>query len=268
MATVTEDTIVGARARVTRNGWERERGFIVTDVDVSTGDLLKNAVDDPGVPDIGDEYPTDDSLILVEIIPSTDSTTTAKLRLLYRVPTPGDVNPSDPDAVQIEVGTSTTSVETDRDVEGTILEVEYVGSPKDQQKQKGTVTVDAPVTSLIIRRRESNSPEELAKAYVPSLNANMFRGDIPGSWKCTAINGTSDDNGENFDVTYVFAYRADELTAKDSDDIDGKETLIGWWKRFGWTNDKGKFPDDLVEGLGKKWIRVYPLKDWSELNIA
>lgn len=257
MSSVTEDVLKGVRARRTRNGWERERQFTVVDVTVVT-DLLQDAADDAGVPQIGAEFPTDDTLILVEQIPRALTTTSAEIRLLYRVPKAGDVNPTDPDATQIEVGTVTRSVETNEDLDGSILEVDWSGAPDDQKPQRGTITKDFPTTTFVFRRNESASPEDKSVEYVPSINKNAFRGYPPGTWKCTGITGSSDDNEETFDVVHTFEYSEE-----------------GWQQKLLWIDpDTGKQPGARdgnpapSEGDGIETKDLYQELDWSELNIA
>lgn len=260
MASVTEDLLEGSRARRTINGWHRERLFNVADVDTSTGDLLKNAAEDGGVPQLGDEYPTDSTLILVEQIPTAISTTAVEIRLLYRVPTPADVNPNQPDAVQIEVGTTLRSIETNKDITSTeevevLLEVSWSRAPDGQSPQPGMLTKDVPITTLIFRRRESSSPGSISRAYTGTLNAEAFQGSVPGTWRCSSITGSSNDNGENYDVTYTFEFLAD-----------------GWKKVLAWTDpDTGKAASGdnpkPSEGDGFKTIDVYTAKDWTEMNL-
>lgn len=92
-----------------------------------------------------------------------------------------------------------TSHEAFREVNGETLQDETITQPAE-------VEVQVPQAVLSLQRTTSSSPLDDALTHVGTINADSFRGRVSGSWLCTAIEGTSEDSGVTWRVTYEFEY--------------------------------------------------------------
>lgn len=238
MATVHFDLQEGAGGKVTADGYEIERIARVSGLTGTAYARLKQAVAALAAKNaaIGKSHPSITKAKLAEMPFEHESPSVMKFRLLYREPdwSGGTTDPEtdDPEHQQIEIGTSLQSVQTNKDVNGDLMEVEFDG-----KKQSGEVSVMRPLSTIVVRRREGSSPGHKSRVYVGKLNAaGQFALAAPdtvgGTWICTGINGTSNDGGATWAVVYSFEY--DEL---------------GWDHEAVYNDpDTGRVPDGVIDG--------------------
>jgi hypothetical protein len=141
---------------------------------------------------------------------------------------PGIDEEADPGT--ISVGSSSQTIKVFKDRKGKLLTVGHivevekkVADPKtgivskvkvkepDIQLREAEITI--PQTVLRVSRIESGSPDIKSRKYVGTVNSKALgisksgRGkDGPRTWLCTRIDGTSNDGGKTYNVTYEFQY--------------------------------------------------------------
>jgi len=254
VATVKIDLVDGHRATLTRRGWENvDRLALVSGVTGSAHERLKAAADalaelEPAI-EIGAEHPSLPNLYLERIEPEALATDTAKLRLVYQRPEAGR---SIVGETLIETGATLAEVETNVDIDGTVMEVLYVKGGT-SYRQGGTVSVARPQRTLVITRTEADDPDAKADGYVGHLNESPWRGHAAKTVRCNAIVGTSRDGGDTYQVRYEFE----------------RGSPPHYWKKTIVYRDPetGRPPDDLVEGLGIKHYEQYPLANFGLLGL-
>jgi len=251
----------GNAGRLTIDGWEFTRVAIVSEV-VGVGHARIFAAAQAliaVVGTIGASHPTVVACKLQEIVPSSVSTDSIKFSLVYKQ----EDDPDQPTSATIEVGTSLSQVETNKDANGEVISLSYTYpadyelDPKKRGKtvtQGGLISRLQPETSLVYKRVESTSPASKSKLYVGKVSLSGWALDPSAedrTWLCMSITGSSDDNGVKWDVNHVFQHRADT-----------------WDQTVLFINpDDGKPPDDLVDDVGKKVIRVYKAINFDGLNL-
>jgi hypothetical protein len=263
MAAVSyEDLFDGNSGRVTAAGWEFDRMAIVTG---ATGDghaKIYNAATELGL-SIGDAHPTVSDTKLRAVVCESIDTNSVRFRLLYRQGT-HTATPWEPPIDTIEVGASLGQVETNKDVSGTVMEVDYTypatyaHDTKLQSTaaptQSALVSKLIPENTIIISKRQFFNPNGLAKEYVGTINQagwNLDPTAAAETWLCTGIVGRSNDAGISYITTYSFQYRADT-----------------WDVNIAWIDPHdGRPPADLVPDTGLKSYQQYTIKNFNALNL-
>ena len=205
-----------------------------------------------------DDHPVITSIECKKIAPKISSLRGGEVMLTYdpitRRNTPAQGDPL------IEVGASLVTVETNVDVAGDPITVEYTypdADPWDEEtrgkffKTDVAVQFGQPQNTLRFTQTESSNPESIAQDYVGQVNQYVWRGKPKWTWRCNSIVGRSDDGGDNYTVTYEFEYRT-----------DGWDPLVYYIDKF-----TGRPPADLIPGTGKKYVAVYDHIDFNNLSI-
>lgn len=130
----------------------------------------------------------------------------------------------------ISISTRVTSVMTELDADGNPIIVffnvdndDVNAFPNDEQKKRagimkggnangeqgGEVEKQIPITTLRIERKETVSPLAKSVYYVGCVNNKTFARIQKHGWLCTAIEGSSDDGGKNYNTSYEFAFIRD-----------------------------------------------------------
>jgi hypothetical protein len=119
-----------------------------------------------------------------------------------------------------------------------------------------------PVSGLRFTRRELSRPDARAQEYVGKVNSRkLFEDGDEKLWMCTRLDGTTDDNGESYNVTYEFQ--------KAANSADG-------WRGFAYYTDPatGQLPEFLgapgqgpEAGAGITTVELYDSIDFHQLNL-
>lgn len=288
---VIKELIESAGANDSGEGVTVTRGFHVTGLTGNVESRAVDALLQPGIPKLGAPHPAIGFVYVLNRTVKMVEPTQARIEVEYGIPkaASGDVPPGagggvdgtapgineDSDQGTISVGSSTTTQTTFRDrlgklmTVGHIVEVEKkVTDPvtgivskqtvKEPDVQLREAELISPQTILRVSRVESGSPDIKSRKFVGTVNSRSLglkksgRGnDGPRTWLCTRIDGTSNDGGETYNVTYEFQYNPFE-----------------WGFSAEWIDPKTGQPafTDLT-GEESKFYQIYPEKDFYELGI-
>lgn len=197
-------------------------------------------------------------LRLCEIEPELIEPTVCKVRLRYKLYKPVD----DQLKCQIRVGAAGENEETNIDNTGNpiVLKYSYLNKREkkdwpnpgiDPQEQSGIVQRLMPRPQISITRMEGTSPFDNACIYVGTVNNNPVWGKGARTLLCVAIDGTSEDGGGIYNVSYTFEYN------KDTHDV--KVIFIDPLT--------GKPPTD-VGADGKKVVKIYPQTNFELMGLT
>jgi len=105
---------------------------------------------------------------------------------------------------------------------------------------------------LSFSRLESQNPLENSKKFADKTNSGSFLGDDAKTWLCTSINGSSDDAGETYQVSYVF-----------------ERKIKNWDVNLSFTDkETGQIPTDVEDQPdAQKDFQLQETADFSELEI-
>jgi len=248
MATVKIDLVDGHRATLTRRGWENvARTATVSGVTGAAHERLKVATDALAAAGtaIGSAHPSLPGVYLESIAPEALTPGVIKLRLTYERPEAGQIAGE----TLIETGATLAEEETNKDINGTLLEVAHtIGDTS--YLQGGTVSVARPRSTTVITRTETEDPDSKADYYVGKLNAGAFRGKPAKTVRCNGIVGTSRDGGETYQTRYEFERGED------------------WRKELAYRDpETGRPPPGLVEGVGVKKYEFYETANFGALGL-
>lgn len=245
--------------RVTRDtqGLNAARCYQVTNVESEDA-----ALDEPGVPRLGDPYPGVGFATVRSVQAQPNGPRTFKIMVSYGPPdfTSGIDEPTTPGATGIiELGVASTVVRTTQDYRGdqiilrhTYRDVLATGEIDSRtERQSGEVEYEQSQLVLIQRRVEANAPVQKSRYYSNTVNSRSVWGFDRGTLFCHPITSVSNDGGQSYQVTYQF---------------QAAET----WLARATFKDKttGKPPIDLVEGQGSKLVQVYDETDFRQLGLS
>jgi len=255
------------RVKIDGMGKEFERLFLVSGVTGDPDTILYNAATAFGLPDYGDVHPSISGTYVREITaePMRGSNTKALVRIIYR-PSSGGTPDPDPDSndPMIELSGVTSDIMTDIDVDGTPISVDYTlteaPSPPEYpytDTRLVPVPIVSPNATLSVSRIESAFPLAKIRTYRGTTNHTNWcvDPDAPArTWLCRNISASSRDGGASYLVRYDFEYRNSPPT-------------YNWDELVLWSNG-GNPPADLVEGVGRKTVQVYPQANFNLLNLC
>ena len=132
--------------------------------------------------------------------------------------------------------------------------------------QGGTTPQFQPTTTLTASRVESVSPGQKSKTYVGKVNSGTWSldpGCLAREWLCTGIDGSSNDRGSTWNVTYSFEYKPR---------IVDDDRLTGWDARVYYIDpDTGRPPSDCNsgdnKGEGYKVVQIYDEINFNALGL-
>jgi len=269
MPTVHPDILSGTRGRKTAEGWELERVFVVEGVTGDGNAKVVNAVDEIDIP-IGAGHPAKSTAYLRSIIPERVDGDKVQLRYLYNTVSRDPANP-DGDQTNITYDSSVTQRETEKDINGNRIHLEYNydfdnvsdivlwfgdenNAPEGICTANEPVQIDAPQHTVNIVKRLLYSPAGFGEAYVGTVNASQWKTYPARTLKCTNIRGVSTDDGLTFITTFSFQYNPDT-----------------WDQHVTWTFPNGKKPTEAqiaeqIRNNNTKSYRIYRL--YSERNFG
>ena len=255
MATAGSISLVdGCTATETPDGWEFHAVIPVTGVTGTGMQQLVNAVHAAGIPPLGARLAGWPMATLVSRTPVPLGKGQFRVALVYK--DQGELD--DPADQSIEVGTSLRSEMTNRDLDGSLIEVRYGG-----KKQSGEVAIDTPASTMRVHRTESANPQYKSAYYTGAVNSTAFalahpHMNTPGSWRCNLILGSSSDGGRSWEVDYEFEY-----------------DVAGWEEEVAYLDpETGRIPDGVIDGDGAtqaaaiKTVKKYEALDFNALRLT
>jgi hypothetical protein len=266
MATVTQFNATGDGAsppvlRDTRDGYVLSEQFTVTNLSGPIAARPLEAITATGITR-GAAHASVPGILADEISATLISPTIARVSVTYRPLNFEAVPPSGggTNEAELEVGASVQIEETNLDAAGNVLVVSADVETVDENNEPYTETVaqevrvsrQVPNATIRFRRRENDSPFYKATEYVGTVNGVAWAGAGPRQWLCTAIRGVSSDGGDTYDVTYEFHHRVGTWDA--SIIYKDPETDLP--------------PDNLVDGVGRKTVQIYPIKAFDSLGVG
>ena len=210
---------------------------------VTRGDSL------PGVPDV----------VCVDRSATMLDTSTARVMLQYRIARPED-NIITGVPGQVEITTVVSERETEQDITGKQIAVEYTFEnvddttgeiTEDLQQQIRTVTVPEARSIETFTRIESDNPRDIIREYAGTVNKTKFLDQAERTWYLT-IHASSNDGGRTFSVRYAFEHRPETWDAE-----------VVFLDRA-----TGEPPTDIKAGLGRIQPRILTSKDFWNLNLV
>lgn len=207
MATVHLDIITSTISE-DENGFRAERHAIVEGVTGAADTRLYNAINDPGLPSIGDAYPAISTITLQEKNAEaiSDDSANFSVTLVY-YDDPGSTT-SESTATVRAYGT-TAEEEQDEDINGDRLHF-YINL-----STANGITSSSPFTAAVERPRLSFDFEYTANAYpyndiknyLGKVNNAPWNGYAAKSLLCTSISADEESSGNSYRVRYTFAHR-------------------------------------------------------------
>lgn len=257
------DLVEGGALTETQDGYEVVRVVWVTELTGRADQRLYNAVRAAGVPRFGDPHPSIPNLRVVQRSAAFDGgNDRVVVTLTYRVPQANESPPSDPSgntqAGIVRVGSTVQGATTQRDVNGEPITVRHV-FPDDHEEfpgrditQGADVELSIPQLVLTESRRENGTPADKARAFVGKVNQFACFGGAARTWLCTRIEGTTNDAGATYEVTYEFQYN--EQT---------------WDAVVVFRDPNTQRPVDAPEeGEGIKTVQVYRVANFAALGLS
>jgi len=255
---ITEDLVLGAKFRYTRQGGLLVRMFDVSGLMPGQDTLAQAATAVDGtsgarIPRYGDAHPAVYGLyvIALEAEPIQNSRTTARVTVTYGSPELGPV----PNAVQITITGSTARKLTSLNPDGSSMIVKYTDPSGNVLQDRLQVPILSPNTILQFTRLEPTSPLRVSTKFRRCVNSTSWQGGDAKTWLCRSIDGQSQANLSRYEVRYVFEY-----------DPDGWSHLEYFVDRY-----SGKIPDDVQtspnndKGIAK--ILPYATRDFAQLGL-
>ncbi len=176
----------------------------------------------------------------------------------------------DPEEQTIRIGTSLQSVETNVDVNGELMVVEYRG-----ESQTKTVTLAQPRSTIVVSRTETENPGPESREYVGAVNTqggfNLAGPNEPErSWRCNRIEGTSTDRARTWQVEREFEYAGPVKTA-----VRRGEMRPGWDETLVYIDPETGFVPDDAAGTAEESIlgaiknfQVRKEKNFNKLHLT
>lgn len=240
MPVVTEDLREGHRMSEDRGSYTVERVFYVSALTLAAELQVMEALQDPGIPSVGDSYPLGapsafpvyDQLVckLRDARPNgvnavrVQCTYTNVSRTTFREP------PTTNDGADLKrFSSAVVEKTTTKDRNGVAMSLSPPASRSTYKPYLSEADIFIAVAELVFVRPELTIPAARARTYVGTINSLTLNNYPAGTLLCVSINADGND-GELWDVEYVFRYRAD-----------------GWKHRDTWRSTDGKPPSDAVE---------------------
>lgn len=143
-------------------------------------------------------------------------------------------------------------------VELVTTEFDVNGNEITLQRESGAGSIIQPLAYrrprpvIEFTRWESSSPQARADSHVGKTNSDLWNGYAVGTVLCTAIVGTTRDEGDSYDVRYEFEVKENGW--------DGTAVFID--------EANGRPVSGLVDGVSTKSVPLYESISFSDLSIS
>ena len=252
MATVTEDLVAGHRLLDIRGGSSIVRTFIVSGLVGAPHAQLLEAIRDPGVPKVGDQYPNSEPLFVNRVNAEPDGPNKARIECEYAVPNrPSGGSWNQP----LPIGDG-------RDVKAFTAGLREVTTTRDRQNNAMTLNPPAkktlsepylseartfkPVGSLSFERVESVPPSVRVRDQVGTVNSGTVGIYAQNTLLFRSLEAISEDGGRSWNCTYTFDFSSD-----------------GWQHVDTWKDEQGRTPSDATEST----FDVLPTSNFAALSL-
>lgn len=256
MSTVTRDHLEGTS--ISRNGnigYDTVEIAIVVDV-AGVGEAQKiAAINDPELPAMNTRHPTLTSSYLIDKRAENFGPGKWKVFMFWKSRTFSGSGIG-ADDTQIQIGATATQETVDLDSSGNQVTVtNTVGGVA--ITQTGEFSAFLPQVTMSLTKRKNVSPLENAQDFVGKVNSGDWRmnpGASARTWLCQSIQGSSQDNGNVYTVTYEF--------------IHATSRKNGTWDAFiTWRDpNTGEVPAGL-SSPAEKFIQNYKTIDFDLLEL-
>lgn len=266
--TLVADLPNDERIELTRTGPRITRTFLVKDLRGDVDHRLYNALFVSGVPQMGEIHKAIAGAFVgrvsAEHLPASPTQARVHVEWGFFADEEDDpfFNGPDDNAVPLlEVSSVLVPKTTNFDVDGVPILLEYtrdVPAPGEEgpsgpelPPQVTAVEYLAPEELVIFRRREVNDPRSRSRLFKGHVNSVGVFGDGARTWLCTQLDGFTDDRGASWNVTYAFQHN-----------------INAWRARVIYRDPAtGEGVPDPIEGVGVKWVELYPEANFRLLNI-
>jgi hypothetical protein len=246
------DLVDGSALTWRKDGAEKIRVAHVNSVSGTDAEREYDALTTNGIPEHGDALGASGLLArlkVVELAARCVDADKVSVTIRYATEEPAGANPAggEDEAVAYRVATSSVEVTTEVNRQGTQITVTH-----NSVTQGAQVAVTNAESVLEVSRTETNiTPGEITQAYANHVNSVPWQGGLAGEWKCVEVDGTSNDGGETWKMTYRFQKRAG-----------------GWSPRAVFVDpETGQPPAALVADVGIVTVDWYPTANFAGLGL-
>lgn len=252
------DVVEGGSLSETQDGYEVVRIAWVEDLTGRAEERLYNAVRAAGVPRYGDPHPSIQNLRVVQRSAAFEGGKDRVIvTLTYRVPQANESPPSDPagntQAGIVRVGSTVQGGTTQKDVDGDPIVVKHKLQGSTAFTTQGAdVELSIPQHVLSETRKERSTPANTSRAFTGKVNQFAIWGGAARTWLCTRIDGTTNDGGLTYEVTYEFQFNDQTWDA----------TVVFR------DPETGRPVDAPVAREGIKTVQVYQVANFAALGLS
>lgn len=255
MAEAILDIVEGA-FKWDANGPSQIRTFRVHGLD---GPISRRAYDATlvsGVPRRFQRHETIPELVCLTVVSNIVDTDIVDVVCEFATPSASDAEPSVTGPLQISIDSTVTEVDTELDVNGNPITVDWQPPTPDGGVQPpvrtaaGTVRKRIANTVARFGRREPSASLAVALGAVGKVNSRRFLDRPPRSVFCLGVPSITYDGGISYDVEYLF-----EFSQENSFDPNVVYT------------ENGERPDGVTATNGTRQVTVYEEFDFNALNV-
>jgi len=239
---VISDIIRGSSGHVSRNGYQFDRVYVVSELSGDAETILIQALITPGIPYLGDLHPSIRNCYVEEVSVEPESTTIARVRVVYKNPSPRIAE----SGKTIEYNSSRSSKITDKDRNGNVLSVTYNGV----DHRHGSIDVPTTERTIVVSYITTEDPDTDIDTFDDSVNAAGWHGEDARCWHCVA-SARSSNNGITWEVRFEFYLNRNT-----------------WDRLLEYTDENGKIPDDATETNGRVLTRCIRESNFNALPFV
>lgn len=218
---VTIDLLEDQRLSHDADGYKITRTAIVTGLSGAAAQLIFNAINNSGIPLLGDSHPFIPDIVVTSRSAEQIDRGSARVTINYSQPDALADPVPDEEFAQISVSGGLVSEETTKDNSGKDIGTNvWNGKVTPVTDNLGTitgfnariefvqqsVTYSIPRPTLRFQRKESINPVLRSLDFVGTVNSFGIWNGAARTWLCTGIDGSSSDGGVTYDVTYEFTF--------------------------------------------------------------
>lgn len=258
MARIIAPDVLQGDVRLSVQGDEVRRVFLVGELRGAAFSKLIDAAEAPGVPRKAQPHPTRAGLSVIDVTarPHDDDPELALVEVYYANPA-SSAGGGDSGGVRVSVGSDLLTEITIHDVNGRLMSTQYRfvtqissftgGTSQSSLNNVHRVEVQRPTFSLRFTRRESANARDLARRYSGTTNLGQFQGEPTDRYLCN-VESTQVSDGQH-DVTYSFLHNPKG------------------WQSIVYTRRDGAVPVDVTPGNGVAVYQVYRRESFGAFGL-